>query len=106
MIDWIRSERNSPRAEGGSTALQMVHHLPEHLDDQDPPERLQFNDLIHRALEQTRSNSKKSWQAFWRTTIDGLSVAQVAEVVNNSSHRSATSVEMLRRLRQQLGEQI
>lgn len=108
MIDWIRSERNSPRAEGGSTALQMVHHLPEHLDDQDHSERLQFNDLIHRALEQTRSEfEKKSWQAFWRTTIDGLSVAQVAEELSITpatvrQHRS----RILRRLRQQLGEQI
>lgn len=108
MIDWIRSQQCSPQAEGGSTALHAVQQIPEQLDEQDQSERLQFNDLIHRALEQTRNEfEQKSWQAFWRTTIDGLSVAQVAEELSIApatvrQHRS----RILRRLRQQLGEQL
>lgn len=108
MVDWLRCQSRSAQAVGGSSALQLVQNLPEEIDEQDHSERCQFNELIHRAMEQTRAEFEpKSWQAFWRTTVDGLSVAQVAEDLSISmatvrQHRS----RILRRLRQQLGEQL
>jgi RNA polymerase sigma-70 factor (ECF subfamily) len=76
------------------------------LDDSDVVERAEFAGLVRRALEQVRSEFEpRSWQAFWRTTIDGMTVAIVAEELGMSpstirQHRS----RILRRLRQQLGE--
>lgn len=106
MIDAMRRQQRSMSASGGSTALQVIHNVPEQLDVSDEQERSQFTSLVHRALEQVRSEFEpKSWQAFWRTTIDGVPVAAVAEELDVTpatirQHRS----RILRRLRQQLGE--
>lgn len=78
----------------------------EQLDEGDIAERTEFSHLVHRALEQVRTEFEpRSWQAFWRTTLDGLNVASVAEQLSMSSaavrqHRS----RILRRLREHLGE--
>ena len=106
MIDAMRRQQRSSPASGGSTALQMIHNIPEQLDLSDEDERSQFTSLVHRALEQVRSEFEpKSWQAFWRTTIDGVPITAVAEELEVTpatvrQHRS----RILRRLRQQLGE--
>jgi RNA polymerase sigma-70 factor, ECF subfamily len=95
-----------PVSTGGSTALELVQNLPEQIDDSDAGERSEFAALVQRAMEQVRVEFEpRSWQAFWRTTIDNLPVAIVAEELAMSSatirqHRS----RILRRLRQQLGE--
>lgn len=106
LIDAMRRQQRSMPASGGSTALQVLQNIPEHLDANDKEERSEFTSLIHRALEQVRSEFEpKSWQAFWRTTIDGMAVASVAKELEIGpatvrQHRS----RILRRLRQQLGE--
>jgi RNA polymerase sigma-70 factor (ECF subfamily) len=106
LIDAVRRRQRSLAARGGSTALQVLQNVPEDLVETDQDERLQFSLLVHRALEQVRSEFEpKSWQAFWRTTVEGLSVANVAAEMDLSSatirqHRS----RILRRLRSQLGE--
>jgi len=132
MIDWIRRQQRWPRAAGGSKALQATRSIPEdpysdfeeldsvaeefksgpeelvpeQLDESDVSERTAYSRLVHRALAQVRAEfESRSWQAFWRTTIDGLTVASVAEELSMNpatirQHRS----RILRRLRQQLGE--
>jgi RNA polymerase sigma-70 factor (ECF subfamily) len=111
IIDALRRAQRSPAASGGSTALKIINNtpdssVPERLDDSDVAERSQFALLVRRALEQVRSEFEpRSWQAFWSTTIDGLSVPIVAQQMAMSpaavrQHRS----RILRRLRQQLGE--
>jgi RNA polymerase sigma-70 factor (ECF subfamily) len=111
IIDAIRRRQRSAIGCGGSTALELVRNtpdttIPELLDDSDVVERAEFAGLVRRALEQVRSEFEpRSWQAFWRTTIDGMTVATVAEELGMSpstirQHRS----RILRRLRQQLGE--
>jgi RNA polymerase sigma-70 factor, ECF subfamily len=111
IIDALRRQQRFPLATGGSTALQVMQeapdeNIPEHLDLSDVLERAEFAVLVRRALEQVRNEFEpRSWQAFWRTTIDGLTVAMVAQELAMSEatirqHRS----RILRRLRQQLGE--
>ncbi|MCA9135632.1 MAG: sigma-70 family RNA polymerase sigma factor [Planctomycetales bacterium] len=106
MIDFQRRLQRWPTAEGGSTALHTAQGIPEQIDESDLSERIEFNQLVHRALDQVRTEFEpRSWQAFWRTTIDGLTVSGVAEQLGMSSaavrqHRS----RILRRLREQLGE--
>lgn len=106
MIDFLRRQQRWPNATGGSTALLYVESIPEEIDEDDLSERIEFNQLVHRALNQVRNEFEpRSWQAFWRSTIDGLAVASVAEQLEMSSatvrqHRS----RILRRLRERLGE--
>lgn len=91
---------------GGSTAMFAAQQIPEQIDDSDADQRSQFTALMRRALAQVECEFEaKTWQAFWRTTIDGQTVAAVAEQLDVQpatirQHR----FRVLRRLRQQLGE--
>ena len=107
IIDSQRRDARFPLAQGGSTAWQAAQQVPEELDDSDDSERFEFTQLLHRGLAQVESEFEpKTWQAFWRTTIDVQTVATVAAELDISAatvrqHRA----RVLRRLRQQLGDQ-
>lgn len=107
LIDSRRRDVRFPLAQGGSTAWQAAQQVPEELDDSDDSERFEFTQLLHRGLAQVESEFEpKSWQAFWRCTVDGQTVAAVADELRISAatvrqHRA----RILRRLRQQLGDQ-
>ena len=108
IIDAKRRNDRFPLAQGGSTALHAAQQIPEHLDADDESERLAFTNLLHRALDQVHGEfESKTWQAFWRSTIDGQSVAAVASElsISNATVRQHRS-RVLRRLRQQLGERL
>lgn len=109
IIDAFRRNERLPEAKGGSTAARatlQVPDIPEALDESDESERTEYSSLLHRALEQVRGEfQEKTFQAFWRSTIDNIQVAQVADELGITKatvrqHRS----RVLRRLRQQLGE--
>lgn len=106
IMDMQRRGSRLLRGEGGSTALQAARQVPEELDASDATERIEFTHLLHRALAQVQTEfENKTWQAFWRSTVDGLATASVAAELELSpaavrQHRS----RVLRRLRQQLGE--
>ena len=106
IIDAKRRNGRFPLVQGGSAALHAAHQIPERLDEDDESERLEFTSLLHRALAQVQCEFEiKTWQAFWRCTVDGQTVAAVASELDISTatvrqHRS----RVLRRLRQQLGE--
>ncbi len=106
MIDAFRRHSKAPEARGGSTAMIYSQNIPDQIDENDSSEQTEYRSLVHRAMNQVRSEFEaRSWQAFWRTTVDGIGVDQVAEELQMSKatirqHRS----RVLRRLRQQLGE--
>ncbi len=107
IIDAARRNERMPLAQGGSTALRAAHQIPEVLDERDDSERIEFSNLLYRALEQVQNEFEhKTWQAFWQSTIDNQAVANVAAELDlsNSAVRQYRS-RVLRRLRQQLGEQ-
>lgn len=107
IIDSARKGERIPAVRGGSTALTLIREVPETLDEEDASEKTEFTRLLHRALEQVRCEFEaKSWQAFWRCTIDGLPTAAVAQelAVSPAAVRQYRS-RVLRRLRQQMGEQ-
>lgn len=107
IIDSVRRNERLPLAQGGSTALKAAQQIPEVLDERDDSERVEFTNLLYRALEQVQIEfEQKTWQAFWRCTIDNQTVATVAAEldISNSAVRQYRS-RVLRRLRQQLGEQ-
>ncbi|MCA9193881.1 MAG: sigma-70 family RNA polymerase sigma factor [Planctomycetales bacterium] len=107
IIDLLRRSARAPMVRGGSTAYESYRQIPESVDSSDNSERTEFAKVISRALEQVRSEFEpRSWQAFYRATVDSIPVATVAIELDMTpatvrQHRS----RILRRLRQQLGEQ-
>ena len=108
IIDAQRRGGRVPLAQGGSTAFFAAQQIPESLDENDDSERFEFTNLLHRALQQVQSEfESKTWQAFWRCTIDSQSVAAVAsELAISSATVRQHRARVLRRLRQQLGERV
>ena len=109
IVDAKRRNARVPDAKGGSAAAHAVNQipdLPEGIDESATDEQSEHASLLHRALEHVRDEfHAKTYQAFWRTTIDGIQVAQVAEelALTKATVRQHRS-RILRRLRQQLGE--
>ena len=67
---------------------------------------MQLNELVHRSLDQVRSEFEATtWQSFWRTAIDGIPTAVVAEQLGLTpmAVRKNRS-RVMRRLRQQMGD--
>ena len=71
-------------AAGGSAALEQMQEIP---DQEAPsseaaaevPPGIQ-SDLVHRAIEIIRGDfEERTWQAFWRTAVDGQPAPQVAD---------------------------
>ncbi len=107
LIDAQRRHARFPLAQGGSTAWMASQQVPEELDEQDDSERFEFTQLLHRGLAQVESEFEpKTWQAFWRCTVDGQTIAAVAtELGISASTVRQHRARILRRLREQLGDQ-
>jgi RNA polymerase sigma-70 factor (ECF subfamily) len=108
VLDHLRKVRGSPEAAGGSTALGLLQQVidPDAFFDEEPSGENQIQQLTHRALTQVRSEFEdRTWQAFWRCVVDGISTDQVADELglSSASVRQSRS-RILRRLRQQLGD--
>jgi RNA polymerase sigma-70 factor (ECF subfamily) len=106
IVDSIRKDQRNQSAAGGTTGLENVLAIPDMLQEDEPTDGPSFSQLLHRALDQVRNEFEgKTWQAFWRATIDAIPVRQVSEELNISpaavrKYRS----RVLRRLREQLGD--
>ncbi len=75
----FREQAARPQATGGSDAQQRMAEVPDLLDQEDGPDPLDFRRrLLHRALRLIRNDfEEKTWQAFWRLTIDGHTAAEI-----------------------------
>ena len=74
--------------------------------NEEPTGDEQLQRLIHRALQQVQNEFEQiTWQAFWRSVVDGLPTDIVSRELNVSpaAIRQARS-RVLRKLRQQLGD--
>jgi RNA polymerase sigma-70 factor, ECF subfamily len=100
--DHFRKKWQKPEAEGGSTALNQLRELPE----QEPVEESENESrgVLHRALELIRSEFEEhTFQAFWRTTVDGQSASEVGTALGmlpNAVYQAKSRV--LRRLREEM----
>ncbi len=105
-IDVIRKEARHPDAVGGSTAWQAVEQIAFEDDEGDPTDADEIHRLLRRAMSQIEDEFEpKTWQAFLRTTIDGVSTAVVAQelgLTRNAVRQYRSRI--LRRLRKQLGD--
>jgi RNA polymerase sigma-70 factor (ECF subfamily) len=108
VLAFWRGRDRRPDAAGGTEALQRLHEIPESAAEagDDPEEASQFSALVQRALGQLRGEFEpRTWQAFWRVTVDGLSAPDAAAELGMSANavRMAKS-RVLHRLREELGD--
>ena len=106
MDFWRRHDRH-PDAFGGTEAMIRMQQVPEREGDaEDPEDADQTSAMFHRALELLRGEFEhRTWQAFWRATVDGLPAPEVAaELGMTSSAVRMAKSRVLRRLRQELGD--
>jgi len=107
--DHFRSQSVRPQAAGGSDALRRLAEIEDPFDDscefEDPDQK---GRLLHRALDLIRCDfEEETWQAFWRTTVEGQFAADIARdlgVSVNAVYKAKSRV--LHRLREELGELI
>ncbi len=107
--DHYRRRHGRAEARGGSTAQRQLSEIPQ------PPElsaeSIQVDAdteswLSRRVLETIRAEFEvRTWQAFWRTTVDGQPPAYVADDLQMSvAAVYMAKSRVLRRLRQAMGE--
>jgi RNA polymerase sigma-70 factor (ECF subfamily) len=108
LLQHFRRARGRPVAEGGSDAWEQLQHVADPAEDSDTAEAAEVSRLYLRALEEVRGCFEPlTWQAFWRTAIEGRTPAELVDELGMTSAaiRQAKS-RVLRRLKQQLGELI
>jgi RNA polymerase sigma-70 factor (ECF subfamily) len=108
VLAFLRSRNERPQAAGGSEAQQRLQEIaePDAADASDSEEAEQFSLLVRHAMAQLRDEFQpKSWQAFWRTTVDQQASADVAVELGMTANavRMAKS-RVLHRLREELGD--
>lgn len=106
IVDFHRRENGKPAATGGSTAYGNLQSLPDPLPLEDPTETNHSAALLHRALDQIRSEfTQSTWQSFWRSAVLGHPTDMIAAEngVTPAAIRKAKS-RVLGRLRKQLGD--
>ena len=111
LADHFRRLNRNPVAIGGSGAQFRMKHLSDESSDDESSqseddERLAEFALFHRGLEKIRHDfDPKTWQAFWRVTVDGLSATEAAhELGMKSGTVRVAKSRVLQRLRRQLGD--
>jgi len=106
VLMYFRRNQGRPRPVGGSDALGQVQNLPDLLVEPADDEAAEVSGVYRRAVEQVRGEfEQRTWDIFWRTVIEGISPAAVAEEMHTTpaAVRQAKS-RVLRRLKQEMGE--
>jgi RNA polymerase sigma-70 factor (ECF subfamily) len=94
-----------PGGVGGTDAQIRLSQLPAPQPN-DPAETEAERGLVHRALELIRLEFEdRTWQAFWRTAVDGQSPNDVAgELSMSPGAVRVAKCRVLQRLREELGD--
>jgi RNA polymerase sigma-70 factor (ECF subfamily) len=107
--DLYRRRHGRAEARGGSTAQRQMADIPQPPEPSEEfiqPDAESAAWLSRRALDLIRAEfENRTWDAFWRVTIQGQSSSQVAEDLQMSIPAVYTAKSrVLRRLRQVMGE--
>ncbi len=79
IVDHFRRIQASPQGAGGTDAYERFQQLPEQVDLSDEQSAVDAQGLRRRAMELISGEfESRTWQAFWRTTIEGAAPADVA----------------------------
>jgi RNA polymerase sigma-70 factor, ECF subfamily len=106
ILDVVRARRPDQGVGGSSAAMRLGQVMDQAIDEEEPTSQLDLNQLLRRAMSQIEATvERQTWQAFWRTVVDGQSSDVVAAELNLSTaairqYRS----RILRRLREQMGD--
>lgn len=108
VLDHFRRRQREATGAGGSEAGALIDQqaAPEAIPETDPEEAEAHRRLIHRGLGLIRNEfEERTWQAFWRTAVEGRAPGDVAAEIGMSpgAVRVAKS-RVLQRLREELGE--
>jgi RNA polymerase sigma-70 factor (ECF subfamily) len=105
IMDFWRRQDRQPDAFGGTEAMIRMQQVPDN-DAEDSEDADQTSAVFHRALGMLRGEFEhRTWQAFWRATVDGLPAPEVAaELGMTSSAVRMAKSRVLRRLREELGD--
>jgi len=108
IADHFRARAATPAGAGGSTALGRLHDLSDGVgpSDPEPSEADDQTQLLHRALEMIRGDfAPNTWQAFWRTAVDGHPAADVARDLGLTPDAVyQAKARVLRRVREEFAE--
>jgi RNA polymerase sigma-70 factor (ECF subfamily) len=109
--DHFRRQQREPRGVGGSEAQARLAALPapvlpEETTDNPAVEEAAERSLLRRALELIRDEfEERTWQAFWRTTVDGQAPRDVAaDLAMSPGAVRVAKCRVLHRLREELGD--
>jgi RNA polymerase sigma-70 factor (ECF subfamily) len=106
--DHFRRLGRDPAGVGGTEANARLNELPNPagIDDEPVAEEWAERQLFHRGLELVRAEFEThTWQAFWRTAVDGLSATDVAaELRMTAGGVRVAKCRVLQRLREELGD--
>ena len=107
--DYFRAQNRQPGGVGGSTARTLIHELPEDLTEATSAgeDDASEHEILHRALALIRVEfAETTWQAFWRTTVEGRSTDQTAADLGLSAGAvRQAKYKVLRRLRAEMREE-
>jgi RNA polymerase sigma-70 factor (ECF subfamily) len=106
VLLYFRRNQGRPQPEGGSDALGRLLDLADPLAGSAADEVQEVSQLYRHAVEQVRDEfEERTWEMFWRTVIDDVSPAALAEElsVTPAAVRQAKS-RVLRRLKEEMGE--
>jgi RNA polymerase sigma-70 factor (ECF subfamily) len=106
VIDHFRRLTREPVAAGGTEAQRRLAEVAAEPADASGEEPKDVNLLFHRALDLIRGDfAERTWNAFWRTTVDGVPAPEVAaELSMTSGAVRVAKSRVLQRLRAELGE--
>lgn len=108
VADYYRHQQHRPKAAGGTEAQLRISQTPtQPIDDESIEEQIE-GELFLRAMDIIRRDFQEhTFQAFWRTVVDGISPREVAKELSMTSGavRVAKS-RILNRLRRELGESL
>jgi RNA polymerase sigma-70 factor (ECF subfamily) len=108
--DHFRRLGREPGGVGGTDAQRRLAQLPAApTPEEDSAADAQAErDLFHRGLDLIRAEfAERTWQAFWRTAVDGQSAGDVAAELGMSPGAvRVAKCRVLQRLREELGDLI
>jgi RNA polymerase sigma-70 factor (ECF subfamily) len=104
LRDYFRRLGKQPHAIGGSAGQRQLQEIAEQDTPEDSPDVL--GALYRRALELVRAEFEpRTWEAFWRSAIDGHTTAVIAADLGVSAAAVRKSKSrVLHRLRQEVGD--
>jgi RNA polymerase sigma-70 factor (ECF subfamily) len=106
ICDHFRRRRGQAAAQGGTDAQEQLLQVPEPPKPSADSQADAGSQIARRAMELIRGEFEdRTWQAFWRTAVDGLKAAEVADELGMTlAAVYQAKYRVLRRIRQELGE--